>query len=205
MNHVMSPEAAETLRNVHTNETRARIARAVLDVVSNEGLASLSFPLVAEEAGVSLRTVYRHFPNKEALLDAAHGAGSFETLQQWPIEERTVEAMRDFIPSLWAELIADRELINLQHATPAGRELRKVRMHKRFEECLAVVEATVPTLDGDQQCRVAAIIATMFSSSVLLDLVDNLGLPVEEAGAVAAYTIEAVTEKAKREAEGANR
>lgn len=201
----MSPEAAATLRELQRSDTRRRIARAVLDVIANEGFAALSFPLVAEEAGVSLRTVYRHFPNKEALLDAAHHVGSFETMRQWPVEARTVEAMWDFIPSLWAELLADRDLLNLQHATPAGRELRKVRMHARFEQCLATVEASVPTLDEDEKCRIAAILATLFSSSVMLDLVDNLGLPVEEAGAVAAYTIEAVMEKARREAEGATR
>ena len=32
------------------------------------GVAELSFPAVAQEAGVALRTVYRYFPTKRELL-----------------------------------------------------------------------------------------------------------------------------------------
>ena len=45
--------------------------RAVSDLVANDHPAAISVPAVAERAGVGVATVYRYFPTKEALLDAA--------------------------------------------------------------------------------------------------------------------------------------
>ena len=51
------------LRAQQADETRARILDATVRVMAR-GLASLSIPAVAREAGVSVPTVYRHFATK---------------------------------------------------------------------------------------------------------------------------------------------
>ncbi|MEZ5378550.1 MAG: TetR/AcrR family transcriptional regulator [Acidimicrobiales bacterium] len=65
-------------RREYTSPRRAAQAaatrEAILDatiVVMGEGVESFSIPAVAARAGVSVPTVYRYFPDKEALLDAA--------------------------------------------------------------------------------------------------------------------------------------
>lgn len=58
------------LREARAAETRQRIVDAVFEVMSG-GVAELTMPAVAKAAGVSLPTVYRYFPDKPALLDAA--------------------------------------------------------------------------------------------------------------------------------------
>jgi AcrR family transcriptional regulator len=57
------------LRAEQARATRDRILEATLRVMAR-GLASLSIPEVAREAGVSVPTVYRHFGDLDALLDA---------------------------------------------------------------------------------------------------------------------------------------
>ena len=50
--------------------TREAILEALVRVVLDDGIHAFSVANVAARAGVSHRTVYRHFPTKEALLDA---------------------------------------------------------------------------------------------------------------------------------------
>lgn len=58
------------LRDRQREETRAQILRAVGRQLEHRSLEDLSFAEIARDAGVGERTVYRHFPTKEALLGA---------------------------------------------------------------------------------------------------------------------------------------
>jgi len=58
------------LRERQRQETRDQILRAVGRQLEGGSLDDLSFAEVAREAGIGERTVYRHFPTKEALLGA---------------------------------------------------------------------------------------------------------------------------------------
>ena len=58
------------LRAEQLEQTRLRILEAMADVLADEEVEEVTVPLVAMRARVSVRTVYRHFPTKEALFDA---------------------------------------------------------------------------------------------------------------------------------------
>src|SRR3954465_9301545 len=58
------------LRDRHPEEPREQILRAVGQQLETRSLEDLSFAEIARDAGVGERTVYRHFPTKEALLGA---------------------------------------------------------------------------------------------------------------------------------------
>lgn len=49
--------------------TRARIMEALVEVLSTDGISGFSVQAVADRANVSHRTVYRHYPSREALLE----------------------------------------------------------------------------------------------------------------------------------------
>lgn len=57
------------LREQAKTETRESILAAMVQVILKEGIASFTMQNVAKAAGVSLRTVYRHFDSREALLE----------------------------------------------------------------------------------------------------------------------------------------
>ncbi|HSL83635.1 MAG TPA: TetR/AcrR family transcriptional regulator [Thermoanaerobaculia bacterium] len=61
-----APEAAPEGRPAPTGE---RILAALVDVLLEGGLPEFSVQEVADRAGVSHRTVYRHFPTRESLLE----------------------------------------------------------------------------------------------------------------------------------------
>src|SRR5437016_896045 len=56
------------LREQQAAETRHAILKAVLTLFERDDDFDIAMPAVAKEAGVSLRTVYRHFPTKADLL-----------------------------------------------------------------------------------------------------------------------------------------
>lgn len=75
--------------------TQERILGALAEVVLAGGLSDFSVQSVADRCGVSHRTVYRHFPTREAMLDglvaqmaaameAAGGAARVEKLDDLP-------------------------------------------------------------------------------------------------------------------------
>lgn len=61
-------------------ERRRTIVEAGLSCFSQFGFAKTSFADIAQRAGVSRPTVYQHFPNKEAILEAAYVSLFEETL-----------------------------------------------------------------------------------------------------------------------------
>lgn len=78
------------IRDRKAAQTRESILRALAEVVEEEGVAEMSVSKVAERAGVSHATIYRHFPNRRKLLDAL-GAWVRTRLQSPLIEDEVVD------------------------------------------------------------------------------------------------------------------
>src|SRR5919201_4455712 len=68
MLHVMS---SMSLREQHASATRERILGAVADLLERGDAEELTVPDVAAASGISLRTIYRYYPTREELLEAA--------------------------------------------------------------------------------------------------------------------------------------
>jgi AcrR family transcriptional regulator len=56
-------------RDEAKDNTRAAILEALVRVVIDDGIHAFSVANVAKRAGVSHRTVYRHFPSRDALIE----------------------------------------------------------------------------------------------------------------------------------------
>jgi AcrR family transcriptional regulator len=198
MNHVMTT-AQQDLRSQQLAETRRRISRAVVEVIARDGLSPLTFPAVAEQAGVSLRTVYRHFPNKDALVEAATHHGTEDIAAQFPLEARSLQNVHEFLPLLWEQLLSDRELLEIQTLTTKGQELRVERLRRRQTECIAAIRAEGIDLDDDEMEALGGLMSVLLSSSVSLDLVDRLGIDVDRAAAVTSVALHALARHARTE------
>lgn len=72
-------------RAEQVEETRRRIVQATVDLHTTVGPANTTVSAIAERAGVTRLTVYRHFPEQDALFQACFGHWSAQ--HPWPDPE----------------------------------------------------------------------------------------------------------------------
>ncbi len=88
---------ARNPQTVRSERTRVALRRAATELFAAQGVEATSAEQIAEAAGVTLRTFYRHFPSKHDLLFA-----DYDTGLQWfrkalvtrPVDEPVVESVR---------------------------------------------------------------------------------------------------------------
>lgn len=170
----------EPLREDHRRRTRERIVRAVTQLVTEEHPAAVSVPAVARRAGVGVATVYRYFPTKEALLDAASIVISADTREQ-TTPPTTFGELEELLPRAWHELAGEHlALARNQLASPLGRELRR----RRWEAKQTATEAALEDIGVDpgsrEGRRLAALADVLTSSTALLELHDKAQIPVDD-------------------------
>jgi AcrR family transcriptional regulator len=87
-------------------ETRRRITESAMELHGSVGPARTSISAVAERAGVRRSTVYRHFPDEEALFGAcsAHWAAAnpLPDLASWEAIDDPAERLRSALGELYA-------------------------------------------------------------------------------------------------------
>jgi AcrR family transcriptional regulator len=87
-------------------ETRRRITETAIELHGTVGPARTSISAIAEQAGVRRSTVYRHFPDEEALFDAcsSHWAAEnpFPEIEPWAAIEDPAERLRVALDALYA-------------------------------------------------------------------------------------------------------
>jgi AcrR family transcriptional regulator len=181
MNHLMTTEP-ETLREAHKEATRARIVRAVAELVADAHPASISVPAVAQRAGVGVATVYRYFPTKAALLDAsAMVLGADARLSSLDAYPSSFEEATALLPDQFAAIARQIPLARNQLASPLGRQLRKVRWEAKqsaLDHALAGSGVDPRSPHGE---RLAAIADVLTSSTAVLELHDKAGIPIDVA------------------------
>lgn len=191
-------------RALQRQDTKRRILAAVNELLVESHPAMLSFPAVARRAEVSVATVFRYFPNKEVLLDAAAESIDART-REWLGDDAPVpgEKLHQYIHRSWHELAENLPVVRASHMTALGRDLRDRRHESRHRKAVgAAVGAGVDPSTEEGQRLVRAML-TIASSSTLLEQVDRLGLSVDQAVDDVVWIIETIA-AATREAQASS-
>lgn len=181
---------ASPLRERQKADTRALILETVERLLKDGGLTELSLATVAREAGITERTVYRHFATRDQLLEAT-----------WAMVNDSL-GMKEF-PTSAAELIERpkkvfpafdqrAEVIRAMLASPQGRELR-LRVNKDRQAAIrAAVKDAKPNLREPAFTRLCAAVQLLYSASGWATMTDYWGLTSAEAGRAASEAIAAL-------------
>jgi AcrR family transcriptional regulator len=192
--------ARPDLRGAHQAETRRRILQAVTDLLAEEHPSSISVPSVVERSGISRATIYRHFPTKEALLDAsAHGID--EQTREWLGTDAPIPGhnMSEFIHRAWAELANHLPALRASQLPGLGRELRRRRGIRRHADAVAGMQGYGIDTDTDLGRRMVRLTLALSSSSMLLEQLDRMGMDVTDAADDVAWAIETLAEVVRQE------
>jgi AcrR family transcriptional regulator len=168
------------LRAQQAEATQARILEATLSVMAR-GVATVSIPAVAREAGVSVPTVYRHFRTKRDLLAAVfphvvRRAGLDEL-----VPPRSIDELGRGVRALFERIDSAGDLARAAAASPAAEEVRRVDMPARVEMSRRLADSIVPKLTPGDRDRIARLLTILISASALRVWRDHLGSTVEEA------------------------
>ena len=157
-----------SLRDQQVDLTRDLIMRAFQRLLQNDLPDAITYPQVAEAAGVSLRTVYRYFPTRVDLLkSAAAWLAEFTDGVEWR-DPRTVDDLAGVVPEMGR--IFD-EHTNVFRAL-AGDELQD----QRREAVAAAVADVSGNLPADEARRAEAVLGYIRSGRAWLVLHDHYGL-----------------------------
>jgi AcrR family transcriptional regulator len=172
--------AYNQLRAQQAGETRVRILEATLRVMAR-GIASVSIPAVAREAGVSVPTVYRHFGTKHQLLAAVYLHAVRRTAPGEFAPPRSLDELRDGIRTVFESLDSSDDLARAAMASPAAAEARRMGMPARLEIYRRMADGIAPKLAHGDRARIARLLTILISRSALRLWRDHLGSSVEEA------------------------
>lgn len=197
-------ERRHTLADRKRRVTRDAVVDAVIEAIREQGI-DFSVQDAADRAGVTHRTVYRHFPNRDALVDAVA-----ERYEAWLAEQGIAEA--ESIDELLAQI---EPLFRLFDQTPDL--IRAVAMHtliggertaiskRRTERWRRTFEASLPHLSRDDVEPLFAICRTLTGSLGWFLLTSQFGLSGEQSGRAVRRTFEAVLADLRRQEEAARR
>jgi AcrR family transcriptional regulator len=176
-----------TVHDDHRAATRERIVRAVSALVAEEHPATISVPNVARRAGVGVATVYRYFPTKEALLDAAAQGVVTTSAGRLP---RRFDEVQPSLRAAWGELEAQLPLVRNQFASPVGRDLHRRRWEAKHALMAELLQADGIDPDSPDGRRLLGVADVLTSSTALLELRDKAGVPVDDAASWCAWAVE---------------
>ena len=189
--------AYNEIRAAQAQATRVRILEATVSVMAR-GVASVSIPAVAREAGVSVPTVYRHFGTKQDLLAAVYVHVVRRAAPRDFVVPRTLDELREGVRVIFEGLESADDLARAAMASPAAAEARRAGMPERLEVYRGLADAIAPNLTQLDRARIARVLTVLISGSALRLWRDHLGSSVEEAADDIDWVIKAAVSASTR-------
>ena len=187
---------SSSLRSEQAEQTRERIVRAAVDLLSGADAGDLSMNEVAGRAGVSVRTVYRNFATREALLDGVVGWIGDQLSRRVGPPPSTSSEYVEATPRVIAALFEIEPLYRALFATTTGRESHR-RKGARLDDIQGAFETEIASMDADQATRFAAVMHLVSSSNGALFMKDYWGLDADEIGQALQWAIRTLADAAR--------
>lgn len=165
---------------------RTRISDMVIELLA-EGRLDLNHDVIAERIGIGRRTVYRYFPDREALLAAATDrvremAGPRVTFP------RNEDDLLDTIRDIYTGFDRIAPIVTLIRSTPQGRAMRKAQNQRRIDAYTAATADAVKDLPPEDRMLATAMIQVLHTTP-WLEMRDHWGLSGEQIATATGWAI----------------
>jgi len=151
------------LQDARADLVRERVLEGVARVLDDG--EDLTFARVARAAGVPERTVYRHFPNREALMAAVFGWAN-DRVGFTGDAPSTPDAMTAMVRQVFPGFDTIGSVVDELLSTTEGRRARLASLDERRTAAEEVVAHAAPNLRPAERRQVAAVIQVLGSAAV---------------------------------------
>lgn len=194
-----------SLRQKQVAATRELILQALAEQLAAGGLREFSIAEAAQRAGVATRTIYRYFPNREALLDAV-GAWVDQQLGDLPYPTTPMEVAA-LAEQAFPRFEQEAVLIQALLASELGKTVRS-RLRSKRRQAIATALGSLTAereqpqtidahsdadrdADSDPQLAsaIGAVIGHLVTAETWQHLRDEFGVSGEVSGKAVAWVI----------------
>jgi len=193
---MMRAMSAVSLREQYAAATRERILSAVADLVERGELEELTVPAVAEASGVSLRTIYRYYPMREDLMEAA-GRWIGDELLRHPYP-RDLDEVADLFEAGCRDFDERPGLARALALSQLGQRVRGYRRRERLEAIGRALREEVGGVDEQELRHAEAVLAYLHNIVAYTVLREECGMSGEEIGRAIAWAIRTLVEDLRR-------
>jgi AcrR family transcriptional regulator len=182
-----------SLREDHRRLTRDKILSTVLELVADGSVDELSVPAVARRSGISLATIYRYFPTKDALLAAAAEEPARQALDADagpPVAGD--DALAAFQRTMWRRFAGNLPLLRHQVTSQAGREMRQARLERSRQQLARYLDGFGIDPSSPEGSRLTSLVLLLSGSLALVELHDRQGLAVDDAVDMTGWAVHAL-------------
>jgi AcrR family transcriptional regulator len=172
-------EALDTLgaRERRKEETRRRVTDEVLAMMA-EGRTDVSHDAVAKRSGIARRTIYRYFPDRQALLGAASARVRELAGPRVRFPEREAD-LTGMLHDIYTGFDAIAPIATLMRSTAQGRAIRLAQNDLRTASYTAAAADAVKDLPEEDR-KLATAMLQVLHTTPWLEMRDHWGLTGEE-------------------------
>ena len=174
------------LRERNAAATRESVMQATVELLESESLDRVTMPAIAQASGISLRTLYRYYPDREA-LSLALGRWVDQHLLETGLPA-TPDAVAAQMEEVGEKFEAHVELIRALVGGPTSGD-RTPRRGERLDAIAAALADSTRSLRPAERRRLIAIVQLLASAPAWLAVRDEGGLAGEEASDALAWAI----------------
>jgi AcrR family transcriptional regulator len=156
------PSAPRSSYEIRKDETRAHILDTFIALMS-EGDAVLNHDTLAERAGVARRTVYRYFPDRAALMDAALLRVRELAGPQVAYPE-SAEGLLATLEPIYKGFDAIAPIAVMLRTTPQGRTLRLAQKRRRVASYTKALAEAVKGLPKEDRKLATAMLQVLHTT-----------------------------------------
>lgn len=192
----VDPSPANQLRTRQTDLTRRVIVTALADLVIEGGVQAVSVREIAERAGVSQRTIYNHFPDRQALLDGLAQVIDEEFSRFDIAEPDTLDDFRDVMPGAFRALASNERMVQAYVMLAIGARAQAGARQRRTERLAGILRRELPIDAGSGQVEaITGVMRLLFSATAFYQLTNDHGLAPDRAGRTIQWVLDLVIDE----------
>ena len=182
------------LRDRQAAATREQILEVAMHQLGQGPRGTFSHESIAEAAGMSTRTVYRHFPDRASILQALWEQLRQATHTRFPATEDEILPMARVV---FREFDANETLVRAVLNSPAGTEVRERAGIEGRAAFTSSLDAVLDGLPEREKARIIAVFVSVYSAPFWQLLRDRGELSGPEAERAVSWALETLIHATK--------